>query len=133
MRKWDIDFSDIPIKELVRLPIRWGKLDLGGLFADIENELTQPIQWASYGKVILPDYASKILVDDAISCTVSTLSLFLIWIMFSLKEILMRNKVSRTLFYTARGVFARIFFFHDPAGFSLPRRVVLIFHVITSM
>ena len=61
MRKWDIDFSDIPIKELVRLPIRWGKLDLGGLFADIENELTQPIQWASYGKVILPDYASKIL------------------------------------------------------------------------
>ena len=42
---------------------------------------------------------SKILVDDATSCAVSTLSLFLIWMAFCLAEGLIETKTSRTLFH----------------------------------
>lgn len=60
MKKWNVDFVNMAVRELISLPIRWGELSLNSLFADIVDELDYPIKWEN-NEVALPGYASRVI------------------------------------------------------------------------
>ena len=58
MREWNVDFGSMKMVEVAQMRIRWGRLNLDDLFADIAEELTTPIPWDG-NRVVLPEYAPR--------------------------------------------------------------------------